>query len=219
MMSRYRRLQFAIKRALDFCAALLGLLLLLPVLAILALWTAAFMGRPVLFTQARIGKGGRVFNIYKFRTMTSERDGAGNLLPDERRLTRFGRFLRRSSLDELPEIFNVLIGDMSIVGPRPLLKEYRDLYTAEQWRRHSVPAGIAGPVTASGRNTLSWDEKFALDLWYVDNWSLGLDVKILFRTLWKAALREGVNAEGFATMPRFEGGSRARSEPPRGRLN
>jgi lipopolysaccharide/colanic/teichoic acid biosynthesis glycosyltransferase len=151
--------------------------------------------------------------IYKFRTMNNNKDAHGYLLPDEQRLTRFGRFLRILTLDELPELFNVLKGDMSLVGPRALLVEYRDLYTPEQWRRHEMPPGMAGPVLASGRNLLDWEEKFRLDVWYVDHWSLWLDFKILARTVWKVLKREGVSAEGHATMPKFEGvGVRANKE-------
>jgi lipopolysaccharide/colanic/teichoic acid biosynthesis glycosyltransferase len=145
--------------------------------------------------------------------MTEERDENGNLLPDEQRLTPVGRFLRSLTLDELPELFNVLKGEMSLVGPRPLLVEYRDLYTPEQWRRHEMPPGMAGPVLASGRNLLDWEEKFRLDVWYVDHWSLWLDFQILARTAWKVLKREGVSAEGHATMPKFEGvGVRANEE-------
>ena len=169
----------------------------------LAIWLT--MGRPILFRQPRIGYKGRVFTIYKFRTMTDERDEQGNLLPDEKRLTPLGKLLRSLTLDELPELFNVLKGEMSIIGPRPLLVEYWDLYTPEQRRRHDMPPGMAGPVLAYGRNLLSWEEKFKLDVWYVDNWSLWLDFKIFLRTLWMVLKREGVSAEGHATAPKFQG--------------
>jgi len=199
------RLQMALKRLLDIFASCLLLLILSPVFLLVALLIWLTMGPPVLFRQPRIGHRGRVFTIYKFRTMTDERDEQGNPLPDEQRLTRLGRFLRSTTLDELPELFNVLKGDMSLVGPRPLLVEYRDLYTPEQWRRHEMPPGMAGPVLASGRNILSWEEKFALDAWYVEHWSLWLDFKILLRTAWQVLKREGVSAEGYATMPPFTG--------------
>jgi lipopolysaccharide/colanic/teichoic acid biosynthesis glycosyltransferase len=195
----------AIKRAFDFMASLIALVLLSPFMALIALAIWITMGRPILFRQPRIGYRGRVFTIYKFRTMTEERDENGNLLPDEQRLTPLGRFLRSLTLDELPELFNVLKGEMSLVGPRPLLVEYRDLYTPEQWRRHEMPPGMAGPVLASGRNLLDWEEKFRLDVWYVDHWSLWLDFKILLRTAWKVLKREGVSAEGHVTMPKFQG--------------
>jgi lipopolysaccharide/colanic/teichoic acid biosynthesis glycosyltransferase len=170
------------------------------------------MGKPVIFTQPRIGLGGKEFKIYKFRTMTDKKDAQGNLLPDGQRLTGVGKFLRNTTMDELPELINVLLGDMSAVGPRPLLVDYRDLYTEEQFRRHEMPPGMAGPVLASGRNTLSWDEKFERDLWYVDNWSLGLDLKILFKTALMVIKREGTSAEGYATMPRFEGSNQEKPQ-------
>jgi sugar transferase EpsL len=191
-----RRVQLVIKRALDVAASLLLILLFSPLMLAIALAIWITMGRPILFRQPRIGYRGRVFTIYKFRTMTEERDENGNLLPDEQRLTPVGRFLRSLTLDELPELFNVLKGEMSLVGPRPLLVEYRDLYTPEQWRRHEMPPGMAGPVLASGRNLLDWEEKFRLDVWYVDHWSLWLDFKILLRTAWKVLKREGVSARG-----------------------
>ena len=200
-----RRVQLVIKRALDVAASLLLILLFSPLMLAIALAIWITMGRPILFRQPRIGYRGRVFTIYKFRTMTEERDENGNLLPDEQRLTPVGRFLRSLTLDELPELFNVLKGEMSLVGPRPLLVEYRDLYTPEQWRRHEMPPGMAGPVLASGRNLLDWEEKFRLDVWYVDHWSLWLDFKILLRTAWKVLKREGISAEGYATMPKFQG--------------
>jgi len=143
--------------------------------------------------------------IYKFRTMSSLKDQHGNLLPDGDRLTKVGSFLRSTTMDEVPELLNVFLGDMSAVGPRPLLVEYRDLYTEDQWRRHEMPPGMAGPVLAGGRNTLTWEEKFERDLWYVDNWSLWLDFKIIAQTVLKVIKREGTSAEGYATMPKFEG--------------
>ncbi len=206
-MRMSKKIQLRIKRLMDLVLASCLLLLFAPVMLMIALLIRVTMGRPILFRQPRIGHKGRVFQIYKFRTMTDERDEQGNLLPDEQRLTPVGRFLRSLTLDELPELFNVIKGEMSLVGPRPLLLEYRDLYTPEQWRRHEMPPGMAGPVLASGRNLLSWEEKFKLDVWYVDHWSLWLDLKILFKTALKVLKREGVSAEGFATAPKFQGSS------------
>jgi len=163
------------------------------------------MGRPVLFKQMRPGLNGKPFYMYKFRTMTYERDEQGTLLSDELRLTGLGRFLRSTSLDELPELFNILKGDMSLVGPRPLLMQYLDRYTPEQARRHEVKPGITGWAQVNGRNAISWEEKFALDVWYVDNCSLWLDMKILLMTLVKVFKREGISAAGEATMPEFMG--------------
>jgi lipopolysaccharide/colanic/teichoic acid biosynthesis glycosyltransferase len=163
------------------------------------------LGSPVLFRQVRPGLGGKPFVMYKFRTMTEERDEQGNLFPDEKRLTPFGAFLRAWSLDELPELFNVLKGDMSLVGPRPLLMQYLDRYTPEQFRRHEVKPGITGWAQVNGRNALSWEEKFKLDVWYVDNWTIWLDLKILWLTLVKVLRREGISAHGHATMPEFKG--------------
>jgi len=194
-----------VKRSLDFVVSLAGLVLLSPLLLVLAIMVRVFIGHPVLFTQVRPGLGGRLFRIFKFRTMTNRRDERGELLPDAQRLTRFGRFLRASSLDELPELFNVLKGDMSLVGPRPLLIEYLDRYTPEQARRHEVRPGITGWAQVNGRNALSWEEKFALDVWYVDHRSLSLDLKILWKTLVSVVRREGISSEGHATMPVFMG--------------
>jgi carbamoyl-phosphate synthase large subunit len=199
-----RHCERAVKRGLDLAVASVTLVVLSPVWLLIGCVVLATMGRPILFRQTRLGYEGRPFVLYKFRTMTGARDESGDLLPDAERLTRLGRFLRRTTLDSLPELFNVLRGDLSIVGPRPLLPEYRDRYTPEQWRRHEVPPGMAGPVLAEGRNALSWDEKFGWDVWYVDNWSLRLDMKIFARGVWKALKGEGVRAPGHATMPRFE---------------
>jgi lipopolysaccharide/colanic/teichoic acid biosynthesis glycosyltransferase len=163
------------------------------------------MGAPVLFHQERPGLHGRPFILYKFRTMRDLRDVEGRLLPDEMRLTRLGRILRSTSLDELPELFNVLKGEMSLVGPRPLLMEYLNRYTPEQARRHEVKPGITGWAQVNGRNAITWEEKFKLDVWYVDNWNLGLDLKILGLTLIKVLKREGISAGGHATMPEFRG--------------
>ena len=193
------------KRLFDLALTLPGLVVLSPLLAFIALMVRAKLGSPVLFRQVRPGLGGRPFTIYKFRTMTDARGADGKLLPDGARLTRFGRFLRAASLDELPELFNVLKGDMSLVGPRPLLTEYLARYTPEQARRHEVAPGITGWAQVNGRNALSWEEKFAMDVWYVDHRSLGLDVKIILRTIGKVLARDGISAAGEATMPRFTG--------------
>jgi lipopolysaccharide/colanic/teichoic acid biosynthesis glycosyltransferase len=163
------------------------------------------MGLPILFRQQRPGLHGKPFTLLKFRTMTDARDAQGNLLPDAERLTPFGSFLRRTSLDELPAFFNVLRGDMSLMGPRPLLMAYLDRYTPEQARRHEVRPGITGWAQVNGRNAITWEQKFVLDVWYVDNWSLWLDLKILFLTGWKVLRREGISQEGHATMPEFLG--------------
>ena len=163
------------------------------------------MGSPVLFKQQRPGLHGKPFMMSKFRTMTDARDGDGNLLPDADRLTRLGRFLRSTSLDELPELFNVLKGDMSLVGPRPLLMRYLDRYTPEQARRHEVRPGITGWAQINGRNALSWEDKFTLDVWYVDHCSLLLDMRIILQTIWKVLRREGISQEGEATMSEFMG--------------
>ena len=206
------RNQKAAKRAFDLVVVSCCLVLLAPVTLIIALLIRIRTGRPVLFRQVRLGQQGRPFVLYKFRTMGEVRDVRGRLLPDAERLTPIGRFLRRTTLDELPELFNVMIGDLSVVGPRPLLPEYRELYTTEQWRRHEVPPGMAGPVAAGGRNALTWDEKFKLDLWYVDNWSLWLDLRILMQSVWKVLRMEGIAAYGHATMPPFEGHSPLEAE-------
>jgi sugar transferase EpsL len=199
-----RRRTLRAKRMMDIVISLSALVILSPVLLGLGIAAAIKMGWPVLFTQARTGLKGKIFRIVKFRSMTNAKDPAGNLLPDAERLTPFGRFLRRSSLDELPELFNVLTGDMSLVGPRPLLPEYLPYYSPEQRRRHDVAPGLTGWSQINGRNALTWEDKFALDTWYVDNVSLWLDVKILFRTLGIMLSGRGVNAEGHATMPRFD---------------
>jgi len=193
------------KRLFDLLAASLALLLLaLPLLALVWLIRSK-LGSPVLFRQVRPGLHGRPFTMVKFRTMTDERGPDGALLPDAQRLTPFGRFLRASSLDELPELWNVLKGEMSLVGPRPLLMEYLPLYTPEQARRHEVRPGITGWAQVNGRNAISWADKFALDVWYVDHRSLWLDVRILWRTVRKVLVRDGISAAGEATMPKFTG--------------
>lgn len=193
------------KRLFDFLAAALGLLLLAVPLALLAWQVRRKLGSPVLFSQVRPGLHGKPFRMVKFRTMTDERDASGALLPDALRLTPFGRFLRSSSLDELPELLNVLRGEMSLVGPRPLLMEYMPLYSPEQGRRHEVRPGITGWAQVNGRNAISWADKFALDVWYVDHRSLWLDVRILWLTVRKVLVRDGISAPGDATMPKFDG--------------
>jgi len=198
-----KRVQAHLKRVFDVVVSAIALVALAPVMGLIALAIWRTMGRPVLFRQVRPGLHGKPFVMYKFRTMRDLRDAEGKLLPDEMRLTPFGRWLRATSLDELPELVNVLRGEMSLVGPRPLLMEYLERYTPEQARRHEVKPGITGWAQIHGRNNLSWDERFKLDVWYVDNWSLWLDLKILWRTLWLVLRREGISAQGHATMPRF----------------
>ncbi len=193
------------KRTFDLALTIPSMVLLCPVFLMLATLVALLLGTPVLFRQQRPGLGGRPFWLLKFRTMTEARDAAGNLLPDAQRLTGFGRFLRATSLDELPELLNVLKGDMSLVGPRPLLMQYLDRYTPEQARRHEVRPGITGWAQVNGRNAITWEEKFRLDVWYVDHWSLWLDIKIIFMTIWKIFKREGINQPGQATMEEFRG--------------
>ena len=199
-----------LKRLLDVTVALVALLMLAPLLAALALLIRWKLGTPIIFLQRRPGLHGKPFTLYKFRTMTHERDEQGNLLPDEQRLTRLGRLLRSTSLDELPELWNVLKGDMSLVGPRPLLMEYLDRYTPEQARRHEVKPGITGWAQVNGRNALSWEEKFKLDVWYVDNQSFWLDMKILFLTICHLIKREGINQPGHVTMEKFMGSNNTR---------
>lgn len=194
-----------IKRVLDFVSSFGLLIILAPIYTCLSLLIWFKLGKPVLFRQERPGLHGRIFKMYKFRTMRDLRDAQGNLLPDEQRLTKLGRFLRSTSLDELPELFNVLRGEMSLVGPRPLLVAYLDRYTTEQARRHEVLPGITGWAQVNGRNAISWEEKFKLDVWYVDHQSFWLDLKILFMTLVKVFKREGISAEGSATAPEFMG--------------
>lgn len=194
-----------IKRMMDLIGSLTGLVMIIPILVLIAALIRLCMGSPVIFRQTRPGLHGKPFIMYKFRTMKNEHDVQGSPLPDEQRLTRLGRFLRATSLDELPELWNVLKGDMSLVGPRPLLMEYLDRYTPGQARRHEVRPGITGWAQVNGRNTISWADRFELDVWYVDNWSLWLDIKILWLTLLKTIKREGINAKGHATMPEFKG--------------
>ena len=194
-----------IKRLFDLVAAGAALLALSSLLLMLAVMVAVKLGRPVLFRQQRPGLGGRPFELVKFRTMTSATDPQGRVLPDAERLTPFGRWLRSTSLDELPELWNVLTGDMSLVGPRPLLMAYLPRYSTRQARRHEVRPGLTGWAQVNGRNSLSWDEKFELDVWYVDNRSFGLDLKILWKTVLQVLRRVDVSADGHATMPEFLG--------------
>lgn len=195
-----------LKRLLDFLSALLVLLVLWPVLLLIAIGLqVANKGAGAFFTQERPGKGGRIFRIIKFKTMTDERDGQGNLLPDAERLTKVGRLVRSLSIDELPQLLNVLKGDMAFVGPRPLLPQYLPLYSKEQARRHEVRPGITGWAQVNGRNAISWTKKFELDVWYVDHCSFWLDMKILFLTVKKVFVREGISQEGQATMEFFNG--------------
>lgn len=196
-----------IKRIVDILVSAGLLFALTPLLVLIALAVWAAMCRPILFAQTRPGMRGRPFRMIKFRTMATVTDENGSPLPDAQRLTAFGRFLRSTSLDELPELWNVLRGDMSLVGPRPLLMEYLPLYSPEQARRHEVRPGITGWAQVNGRNVLSWEEKFALDVWYVDNQSLWLDLRILWLTLKSVLRQEGISAEGHETMPKFEGSS------------
>ena len=193
------------KHFTDFTIAFITLLLLSPLLLILMVAVRLKLGSPIFFTQVRPGLNGKPFKMVKLRTMTDARDQDGNLLPDTVRLTTFGRFLRSTSLDELPELWNVLKGEMSLVGPRPLLMEYLSRYTSEQARRHEARPGITGWAQINGRNAISWEEKFKLDVWYVDNQSFWLDLKILALTLKKVFVREGISATGEATMPKFTG--------------
>lgn len=198
----------AFKSSADRGAALLALILLSPVLLAVALLVRWRLGSPVVFKQRRPGLRGRPFWLLKFRSMTDARDASGAHLPDALRLPAFGRWLRSSSLDELPELINILLGEMSFIGPRPLLMDYLPLYTAEQARRHQVKPGISGWAQIHGRNALSWEEKFRLDVWYVDHQSFGLDLRILLITVWKVLRREGISAIGEATMARFQGSVR-----------
>jgi lipopolysaccharide/colanic/teichoic acid biosynthesis glycosyltransferase len=193
------------KRAIDFFLAAVVLIFLAVPLVFLALLVRMQLGTPILFRQVRPGRHGRLFKLAKFRTMTDERDASGVLLPDASRLTPFGRWLRATSLDELPSLWNVLKGDMSLVGPRPLLVEYLPLYSSEQARRHEVRPGITGWAQVNGRNALTWEQKFEFDVWYVDHRSFWLDLRILLMTVRKVFVREGISAKGEATMPRFTG--------------
>lgn len=203
-----RKLQLGLKRLLDLVVSGIALVLLFPVHGLVAVTVRLFVGSPVLFSQERLGYRGRRFHIHKFRTMTEARDSLGRLLPDAQRLTRPGRFLRRTSLDELPELINVLRGEMSLVGPRPWLASYENRYTPEQARRHEAKPGITGLAQISGRNALGWEERLALDVSYVDHWSLWLDAKILVLTAWKVLRGEGISQPGQATAEEFMGTAR-----------
>jgi len=196
-----------VKYVSDRLGAAIALFLLSPLMLGLAIAVYLRLGTPILFTQTRPGQNSRIFTFYKFRTMTSDRDARGNLLPDAQRLTPFGQFLRKTSLDELPQLWNIIKGDMSFVGPRPLLVAYLQRYTPEQARRHEVKPGITGWAQVNGRNAIDWDEKFKLDVWYIDNWSLGLDLKILFLTMIKVIKREGIAQANHVTMSEFQGTS------------
>ena len=195
--------RFFVKSALDRSAALCGLIVVSPVLIAVSILVWLSIGRPIVFRQQRPGRFAKPFWLLKFRTMSDVRDSSGRLLPDADRLTRVGRLLRATSLDELPQLWNVVRGDISLVGPRPLLMEYLPRYSPEQARRHDVMPGITGWAQINGRNALLWQEKFALDTWYVDNWSLMLDFSILARTLWRVLKRNGISSQGHATMPEF----------------
>ncbi|MEA3420587.1 MAG: sugar transferase [Acidobacteriota bacterium] len=194
-----------VKRTLDIIASVAGLWLLSPLLVMLSLVVKIKLGSPILFKQMRPGLYGDPFVAYKFRTMSNACDEGGDFLPDADRLTSLGQFLRKTSMDELPELFNVIKGEMSIVGPRPLLMQYLDRYTPEQARRHEVKPGITGWAQVNGRNAISWEDKFKLDVWYVDNWSVWLDVRIILMTIRNVLLRKGINQKGEATMEEFLG--------------
>lgn len=194
-----------IKRILDLALSVIAIIILSPLFIFIALLVRMNMGSPIIYTQERPGMHEKIFKMYKFRTMTEAKDQYGNLLPDKDRLTRFGAFLRSTSLDELPELFNIVKGDMSIVGPRPLLVQYLPLYNTEQRRRHDVRPGLTGLAQVNGRNTLSWSERFALDVEYVDNISFLIDCKIIFLTMKKVLVREGISSDTSVTMEPFQG--------------
>jgi len=196
--------KLSLKRIVDFVLSLLGLLILLPIYLVIIFFIKINLGSPIFFKQERPGLNEKIFNIYKFRTMTIEFDQHGNLLPDENRLTKFGKFLRSTSLDELPSLWSVLKGDMSLVGPRPLLVEYLPFFSDSQARRHGVRPGITGWAQVNGRNAISWEEKFELDIWYVDNLSILLDIKILWLTLIRVLVRDGISPKDKDIMPRFD---------------
>ena len=194
-----------VKRLLDITISLIALIFLLPLMSLIYLLVIINLGSPAFFLQERVGKDNKIFKMIKFRTMKNSTDKNGNLLSDNERVTKFGGFLRSFSLDELPELINILKGDMSLVGPRPLLVQYLGLYNDEQIRRHEVLPGLTGWAQINGRNSITWSEKFKLDVWYVDNWSLWLDIKIFFLTFWKVIKREGINQSESVTMEYFNG--------------
>ena len=196
--------KFFLKRAIEFILSLAGLVFLMPIYLVIIVMVRINLGSPIFFKQERPGLNNKVFNIYKFRTMTNEHDNYGNLLPDETRLTNFGRFLRSTSLDELPSLWSVLKGDMSLIGPRPLLVEYLPFFSEKQARRHEVRPGITGWAQVNGRNAISWEEKFELDVWYVDNLSIVLDIKIIWLTIIKVLFRDGISPDNKDIMPRFD---------------
>lgn len=202
-----------LKRIFDLTLIVISLPLLMPAFVMVAILVRVNLGKPVLFYQVRPGLFAKPFVMFKFRTMTDERDSVGNLLPDDVRLTQFGKFLRSTSLDELPGLWSVLTGDMSLVGPRPLLMQYLDRYSPEQARRHEVRPGITGWAQVNGRNAISWEDKFKLDVWYVDNQSIWLDIKILLLTVYKVFKRSGISANDSATMPEFMGAATQRRNP------
>ena len=199
------KLQSLIKRSIDILGSGIGLIVISPILLIVGLAIKFKLGSPIFFTQDRLGKDGKVFKMIKFRTMLNKTDKFGNLLPDEERMTSFGKILRSTSIDELPELINVFKGEMSLVGPRPLLVEYKDLYSKEQFRRHEVRPGITGWAQVNGRNSLSWSDRFNLDVEYVDRYNFFMDIKILFMTVGKVIKRDGISQEGKATMEKFNG--------------
>ena len=196
--------KFFLKRAIEFILSLAGLVFLMPIYLVIIVMVRINLGSPIFFKQERPGLNNKVFNIYKFRTMTNEHDNYGNLLPDETRLTNFGRFLRSTSLDELPSLWSVLKGDMSLIGPRPLLVEYLPFFSEKQARRHEVRPGITGWAQVNGRNAISWEEKFELDVWYVDNLSIILDIKIIWLTIIKVLFRDGISPDNKDILPRFD---------------
>lgn len=200
-----RKIQLIIKRIMDILLSAIGLIILSPVFLVILIMVYIKLGSPIFFIQERPGKDGKIFRMIKFRTMLNSTDKDGNLLPNEKRHTKFGRVLRSTSIDELPELLNVLKGDMSLVGPRPLLVEYLSLYNEEQARRHEVRPGITGLAQVNGRNAISWEEKFNYDVWYVDNFSLILDIKILFKTVIKVFKKEDINQNEKVTMTKFRG--------------
>ena len=199
------KFQNVVKRTIDIVCSGLGLIILSPILLITAILIRINLGSPIFFTQDRVGKDGKIFKMIKFRTMLDAVDKWGEPLPDEERMTPFGKFLRSTSIDELPELINVFKGDMSLVGPRPLLVEYIELYSPEQFRRHEVRPGITGWAQVNGRNALGWSERFKLDVDYVDNYNLFMDIKILFMTINKVVKRDGISQEGHVTMEKFKG--------------